>query len=128
MERDATLETERDYGSFYRPRRVSTFEEKYPFFFARSKSRVSRVIRNAPPGNIYIFFHIFTLTDFFRGIYFEILSLVHGNTDFRKVFSEHVQYGRRSERGGRNEARSSVHAWLNWRRCNTYNNMVRRIH
>lgn len=52
--------------------RVSTFEKKYPFFFARSKSRVSRVIRNAPPGNIYIFFHVDRF--FSRDIFWNSLS------------------------------------------------------
>lgn len=121
MERDATLETERDYGLFYR----TCFDVRGEISFF-CQNRGSAALSEMHHRGIYIYF--FTLTDFFRGIYFEILSLVHGNTDFRKVFSEHVQYGRRSERGGRNEARSSVHAWLNWRRCNTYNNMVRRIH
>lgn len=55
------------------------------FFFARSKSRVSRVIRNTPPGNIYIYV-FFRIDRFFFGGYFEILSLVHGNTDLRKLF------------------------------------------
>lgn len=30
--------------------------------------------------------YFFALTDFFFGGYFEILSLVHGNTDLRKLF------------------------------------------
>lgn len=74
------------------------------FFFARSKSRVS-VIRNTPPGNIYIYMYFFALTDFFSG---DILKFSLSFTETRISENFFYVHGRRSERGGgRNEARSS---------------------
>lgn len=127
MERDATLETERDYGLFYRT--CFDVRGEISFFFRAVKIAGQPRYQKCTTGEyIYIFSYFHVDRFFSRDILKFSLSLVRGNTDFRKLFSKHVQHGRRSERGGRNEARSSVHAWLNWRRCNTYNNMVRRIH